>query len=241
MPPSPFESFKSSLKAFFNTDIVSDLVVACEGREFKVHRLILCAHSKYFAKQLNGPWKESSEKLITIKDFDSSVVEAMLYFMYNFNYTNTSGSSTMVFDAQVYQIADKYDFEALKCHAKDRFGDAIDQSWNMDDFPLAVTVVYTTTPAEDRGLRDLVVETSHWNIDSLITRDDFCEMLRNVPDFAADLVPFLCGKLTMGVKGYNCPGCSRLVHFKFNGSIGYCPECGSKRSDWSSNEANSQP
>ncbi|KIL88490.1 hypothetical protein FAVG1_08571 [Fusarium avenaceum] len=191
-PPQPFETerFNTSLKNYFNNDNLSDAIVRCEGSEFKVHRLILSCHSEYFAKQLEGPWKESLERAIDITDFDPTVVEAMLHFMYKFHYTNVSGVSAMVFDAQVYQIADKYGVHALKTYAKDKFGTAIKAGWSMDDFPVAINVVYTTTPLNDRGLRDLAVEMSHMNLDELTSRDDFCATLRTTPDFAADLVPF---------------------------------------------------
>ncbi|KAH7110417.1 BTB/POZ protein [Dactylonectria estremocensis] len=75
MPRQLFESFQSSLKEYYNTEILSDAVISCEGQEFKVHRLILSIHSQYFAKELNGPWKEASDKKIEIRDFDAGVVE----------------------------------------------------------------------------------------------------------------------------------------------------------------------
>ncbi|KAK7419839.1 hypothetical protein QQZ08_010673 [Neonectria magnoliae] len=165
------------MASYYNTDVLSDVVVACDGQEFKVHGVILSAHSKYFATALNGSWKESSEKKIKIKDFDASVVEAMLRFMYTFDYTNTYSTSTMVYDAQVYQIADKYDVLALKENSKAKFGVAITTGWSMDDFPLAITVVYESTPSADRGLRDLVVETSRKNIDKLLGHDGFMGVL----------------------------------------------------------------
>ncbi|KAK2923362.1 hypothetical protein FoTM2_016885 [Fusarium oxysporum f. sp. vasinfectum] len=57
----------------------------------------------------------------------------------------------MAYDAQVYQIADKYDVSTLKTHAKGKFGIAIATGWNMDDFPVAISVVYESTPSIDRG------------------------------------------------------------------------------------------
>lgn len=70
----------NAVASYYNTGALSDVVVACDDQEFKVHGVILSAHSKYFATALNGNWKESSEKKIEIKDFDASVVEAMLRF-----------------------------------------------------------------------------------------------------------------------------------------------------------------
>ncbi|KAF9776116.1 hypothetical protein IL306_005749, partial [Fusarium sp. DS 682] len=187
MAPQGVEAFLTSLKEYYNTDALSDVTVACDGQEFKAHRIILSTHSKCFAKALNGDWKvghipvvenapligfkESSERKIDIKDFDPSVVEAMLRFIYSFDYTNTYGTSTMVFDAQMYQIADKYDIPALKAESKNKFDLAVTTGWSMDDFPITVTVVYQSTPAEDRGLRDIVVETARKNIDELLKKD----------------------------------------------------------------------
>ncbi|KAM0229761.1 hypothetical protein ACHAPO_009835 [Fusarium lateritium] len=173
---------------------MSDAVITCEDKVFKVHRVLLSAHSKYFEKALNGLWKETTESKIEIKDFEPDVVEAMLFFIYSFDYDAASDSSSMVFDAQVYQIADKYDIPALKTCSKEKFTSAITASWNTDDFPIAVSVVYSTTPLEDRGLRDLVVDIAQKNIDTLVGRDGFSELLRKTADFAADLIPFLCGK-----------------------------------------------
>ncbi|SCO91198.1 uncharacterized protein FRV6_15326 [Fusarium oxysporum] len=194
MTPQGLEEFPSSLKEYYNKDALSDVTITCDGQEFKAHRVIISAHSKCFAKALNGDWKESSERQIDIKDFDASVVEAMLRFMYSFDYSNIYGTSTMVFDAQMYQIADKYDIPALKAQSKNKFDVAVTTGWSMDDFPLAITVVYESTPPEDRGLRDLVVQTARKNIDKLLGHDGFCELIRMTPDFAADLIPFLCVK-----------------------------------------------
>ena len=114
--------------------------------------------------------------------------------MYSFDYTNVVGTSSMVYDAQVYQIADKYDIPALKTHSMGKFDTAINTGWSMDDFPLAVGVVYGSTPSEDRSLRDSTLKTSCTNIDKLLQHDGFHKLLRETPDFAADLIPILCDR-----------------------------------------------
>jgi hypothetical protein len=208
MAPKGFEKFLSSLNDdYFNTGTFSDVVIVCEDQEFKVHRLVLACHSKYFEAQLNGNWKESIERRIEIQDFDPGIVESMLRYMYSFNYNNTRGHSSMVYDAQVYQIADKYDIPTLKEYSKDRFCTAITTGWNMDEFPLAINVVYESTPAEDRGLRDLVVETSLLHLDTLLNRDGFGNVLRTNADFSADLIPFLSPKTSIK----ECSSCHKRI------------------------------
>ncbi|KAL9566570.1 hypothetical protein ACKAV7_009485 [Fusarium commune] len=152
MAPQGVEGFLASLKEYYNTDALSDVTVTCDGQVFKAHRIILSAHSKCLAKALNGSWKESSEGNIDIKDFEPNVVDAMLRFVYSFEYNNAEGTPPIVFDAHMYQIADKYDIAALKTESKNN----------------SANLVYVSTPSEDRGLRDIVVETASENIDQLV-------------------------------------------------------------------------
>ena len=76
------------------------------------------AHGKFVrisrAQNHADKFKESFERMIYIEDFDENVVEAMVDFRYSFDYTDAPDSPVMVFNAQVYQIADKYDISALK-------------------------------------------------------------------------------------------------------------------------------
>ncbi|EXK33757.1 hypothetical protein FOXG_02915 [Fusarium oxysporum f. sp. lycopersici 4287] len=229
MAPQGVEEFLASLKEYHNSDALSDVIVTCDGQEFKAHRVILSAHSKCFTKALNGDWKESSERKIDIKDFDPSVVEAMLRFIYSFEYSNTYGTSSMVFDAQMWQIADKYDIPALMAESKKKFEIAVTTGWSMDDFPMAVTIVYDSALP---GLRDIVVETASNNIDKLICKDGFCELMRATPHFTADLIPCLCGKSSGSVHQYKCPSCSNRFWGEFSGGSYYCPCCSNRRSDW---------
>jgi speckle-type POZ protein len=140
----------------------------------------------------------------------------------------------MAYDAQVYQIADKYDVSTLKTHAKGKFGIAIATGWNMDDFPVAISVVYESTPSTDRGLRDLVMGTSRRNIDKLLGHDGLREIIRKSPDFAADLIPSLCGKLS--AQRYECPSCDHQFRGDFSGKHYHCPSCSQQRSDWDSHQ-----
>ncbi|KAG5660087.1 hypothetical protein KAF25_003609 [Fusarium avenaceum] len=231
MAGNPSDSFLEKLKSYSNNESFSDIVICYEDTEFKAHTVILSCHSEYFAKQP----KESIEKVIHIIDFDSSVIEAMLHFIYHFEYTNESKESAMVFHAKVYQIADKYGIFVLKEHAKQKFRTAVKVDWSTEDFSIAIELVYTTTPPEDRGLRDLIVETSNANLEKLISRDGFCEALRTTTDFAADLVPFTCGKGSGQIHCYRCPSCGR--NFQFDDPkrhTRYCPRCGWEYSRWDS-------
>jgi speckle-type POZ protein len=165
----------------------------------------------------------------------------MLNFMYLFDYNASSGdqarASPMIFNAKVYSIADKYDVMALKSQAKEKFEKAAKSCWNMEDFPPAISEVYSSTPATDRGLRGLVVEISCTHIDALLARQDFRNVLEETVGFAADVTQFMAADVTQllasNFKEYKCPNCGN--HWKAvlsGGSTYYCVRCGGSRANW---------
>ncbi|EGU88216.1 hypothetical protein FOXB_01266 [Fusarium oxysporum f. sp. conglutinans Fo5176] len=185
MGSKPLEAFGASLK---------DVVIRCNGQEFAVHSLVLFCHSDYFKMQLTGPWK-SQDKIIEIKDFAVDVVEAMIRFVYSFEYDVPADTSAMIFHAKVYQIGDKYGIETLKKQALNKFKDVFVEAEVTADYAndLAdtITVVYTTTPPVDRGLRVIVVESSYDDLEELMPETSFKEGLVRNGDFSADLISFI--------------------------------------------------
>jgi speckle-type POZ protein len=153
----------------------------------------------------------------------------MLRFIYSFEYSNTYGTSSMVFDAQMWQIADKYDIPALMAESKKKFEISVTTGWSMDDFPLAVAVAYESVLP---GLRDIAVETASKNIDELIGKDGFCELIRTAPHFTADLIQFVCGKSSGFRTQYECPSCKKRFRGEFSGELRYCPCCSRHQPDW---------
>jgi hypothetical protein len=173
--------------------------------------------------------KESSERVIDITDFDPDVVEAMITFMYYFNYEPVADTSAMIFHAKVYQIGDKYGIKALKICVTGKFRAAVESCWNTDDFPTAITLVYATTPSEDMGLRDSIVEITFKNFESLKSQTGFCKSLRKVSDFGFDLACFLYSKRRPETRRFECPDCYRSSDLSSpNHSPSYCPRCGFK-------------
>ncbi|KAK3356342.1 BTB/POZ protein [Lasiosphaeria hispida] len=216
---------------YFDVATFSDAVIRVGEKEFKTHRLILSSHSTFFSKMCTGNWKEADSGVITLEEVDDAVVEAMIHFMYYFDYNNTQVISSMVFNAQVYSLADKYVIPTLKNLAKEKFQAAIKTGWGMDDFPTAVAEVYNSTPEGDRGLRDLVLEISGTNIKTLVQNGGFRNILRETPAFATDII--VSGAVKSGQKTYRCPNCAENIQVEWShGGYYYCIHCGNRRSDW---------
>lgn len=138
--------------------------------------------------------KESKDKIIEITDFDKDVVEAMLRFVYSFNYDVPPNTPPMIFHAKVYQIGDKYGIETLKKQALNNFKPVVENvevtTEYATDLADAITTVYTTTPPGDRGLRDIVINRSYWKLRQLMGEESFKESLSMNGDFSADLVSY---------------------------------------------------
>jgi hypothetical protein len=72
---------------------------------------------------------------------------------------NATERSNFILHAKLYALAEKYCIEGLKHTALEKFKVDATVCWKSTDFLLAARVVYTSTPDQDRPMRDLVVET----------------------------------------------------------------------------------
>ncbi|KAE8368636.1 BTB/POZ protein [Aspergillus caelatus] len=226
----------ASIKRFFISSDFSDLTICTADQEFKVHRLIVCGQSAYFSRLFKANWTESVDNKIQLSSDDPRAVEAMIHFMYGFEY-DSSGSdlgrvSPMLFNINVYQVADKFGVPQLKQKAKDKFETIARTCWDMDDYPIAISEAYQRTHKEDRGLRDILVSISREHLDKLLENEDFRTVLEEVLGFAADLVQHPTGN--NGVTKYRCPSCKLKWMLESSAGSNYmCPKCGSQYS-WNS-------
>ncbi|KAF4430520.1 Kelch 8 [Fusarium acutatum] len=241
MEPKPIEAFGASLQGYYNNKFLSDAVIRCNGQEFALHSLVLFCHSDYFKKQLTGPWKESEDKIIDIKDFEANIVEAMLRFVYSFDYDVPPDTPPMIFQAKVYQKGDKYRIETLKKHSLDKFKSVTKEAEvtteYASDLADAITTAYTTTPPEDRGLRDIVMQSSYKVFDELMGNESFREGLAMNGDLSADLLKLLTSQRDRGdTSECKCFGCKTTflriespgdqLGFFHGPSPAICPVCG---------------
>lgn len=94
------------------------------------------------------------------------------------------------FHAQIYSIGDYFQISGLKATAQRYFGDALKCVRSRYAFYVTVEGVYSSTPASDRGLRDMVVKFVMRNPQRMRSGDEpmlYHGLLRDVPEFAIDL------------------------------------------------------
>lgn len=64
----------------------------------------------------------------------------------------------LLLHAKMYEIADKYDISGLKMLAREKFRRSCVQYWDNEVFVPAFEYALSTTPDEDQGLRETLIE-----------------------------------------------------------------------------------
>ncbi|KAF5594762.1 speckle-type POZ [Fusarium pseudocircinatum] len=78
-----FEMLGKSLFKLYESEMYSDLKIACGWDIHKVHKAIVCPRSTFFTAACNGNFKEGLENMIHLPDDDPVVVREMVYYLYN--------------------------------------------------------------------------------------------------------------------------------------------------------------
>ena len=95
---------------------------------------------------------------------------------------------SLVINAQVYIIADKYDVQELKEQAAAKYKEVLPRSWNSSAFTDSARMIYENTPETDRTLRNVIVQGASENAKKLLDRGEFIDLLKSHGALAADIL-----------------------------------------------------
>ncbi len=90
--------------ALRDEEFLTDFVVVVGEKEFKVHRVILAAHSPVFKKMFETEMREQKEGRVVLDDATPDVIEELLTYMYTGELPNL-----MELKEERFQAADKYE------------------------------------------------------------------------------------------------------------------------------------
>lgn len=93
-----------------NAPTLSDFTIVCGNRSWEVHRVILHLHSSVLGKACGGTFQEAHTATIDLSEDPEIAVEAMVEYMYNFDYDvcfSLSKTPTLSAHVEVAIIADK--------------------------------------------------------------------------------------------------------------------------------------
>lgn len=138
-----------------------------------------------------------------MNDDEPSIVDKMMIYLYTLDYDDHRSSSlakpaeakvtaydpaSLLVNAKVYIIAEKYEIEALKKLACTKYGEVLPNTWNTSIFSESASHLYENTVETDRMLRDVIVQGASDNVKNLLDRGEFVEMLKSHGDIATEIM-----------------------------------------------------
>jgi len=116
----------------------------------------------------------------------------MIQYLYHLEYDlpdfeDSLEKAVLVFHAEMYSLADKYNIRGMKAFAQDHFQNRAKGNCRVKEFPTAIRTVYKTTVDEDRGLRDVVVDMFSMNMD-LLDWPEIKEAVKDTAELAFELL-----------------------------------------------------
>ncbi|KAB8294955.1 hypothetical protein EYC80_006908 [Monilinia laxa] len=99
-----------------------------------------------------------------------------------------STPSSLLFNAKVYIIADKYMIPALKDLANEKCLRGVEAHWNTPEFSKVAELLWENTAESDKMLRDAVLTAAAAHSDGLLDRGEFVEFMSGHGDFAVEVM-----------------------------------------------------
>ncbi|OJD32263.1 btb poz domain protein [Diplodia corticola] len=224
----------------FSDKKYTDLVVKCKGREYNVHRIVVCSQCAFFdnACKPDSPFVEARTGVIDLSEDPPELVEVLLAYFYiqdiplHENVRLKEGRKTRFF-ASVYAMAEKYRVAGLKLRAWAAFHDYLNAGeWQSPHFVKTIAFVWELTPEKDMGLRHAVLSAVapqlHWFTSRYAPH--FEEDMDALETFWDDLARYR--KAFPDLERRFCPSCLSQVALEVRpAGLSKCPACGLEHSE----------
>lgn len=170
-------------------DRFTDYTLVCQGREFKVQRFVLHVQSKGFAAALAGSVKDGK---MEIKDTEADVLQAMLDWMYTFDYDPPESASKLVFHLKVYELANRYGAARLVGASLEHFEmECEGDEWWIPELAQAVRFLENDNKKDMMGharLRGILLATVKSKLTQLVYSDEFADLVSEFKVLNVDLL-----------------------------------------------------
>ncbi|KAI7282061.1 hypothetical protein KC345_g3723 [Hortaea werneckii] len=181
----------------------SDLTIECEGRVFKVHKLIVSTRSPVLARAIANGFQESQTNVIKHSQHDADTMERMIAYIYKGDYqlplapnvtvpNNMPGASgtanelaitgsnaRLIVHARVYALADYYDVQGLGDVALQRFRQDM-QGLVIGGFIYVLREINEIVSKDDTRLRGTIHDIYFRNIDKFANDGSFMTALASL-------------------------------------------------------------
>ena len=143
--------------------------------------------------------------MISLEDTQPVILEAVLKHLYGLNYSSSKqeGTSTARFHAEIFEAGAYFQLPVLQESAARNFESALKDATEPAVMRSTALYVYLNTSDQDRRLRDHILTKIHNDaklfFDNHLKEDlEVVEVLREIPQFAADLMRVRSGGLKLG-------------------------------------------
>ncbi|EHK24280.1 uncharacterized protein TRIVIDRAFT_54366 [Trichoderma virens Gv29-8] len=166
----------------------SDLTLVCQGKEFKIHKVVACPQSPVFSAAVSGEFKESQTGVIEIELFDSETVRRMVEFLYTGNYDcnqpQEQNTDTLT-HVRVNAIADYYGIHRLTLLANQKIQQVYQDKWNAKAFLASTREALDNTG--DKKLHSVMALLAAQHLEELMASSKMADL---VGDFAAEVLRY---------------------------------------------------
>jgi len=104
---------------------------------------------------------------------------------------DVSHKSPLEVNADMYILADKYDLQQLKDLSASKYQKIAPSSWDSPGFHKSVQTVYENTMDSDRLLRDIIVNVACDQVNGLLGRREFVDLLRSNGELSTDILELI--------------------------------------------------
>ncbi|PGH09790.1 hypothetical protein GX51_00477 [Blastomyces parvus] len=94
-------------------------------------------------------------------------------------------------NARLYAMGDKYGIESLRKCARvefDTWAAQVDVIEDINEFPAIINEVFSSTPSNDRGLRDIAVSLLVDNAGAALNSQELCNVLVQLPELLMEIL-----------------------------------------------------
>ncbi|KAH9205214.1 hypothetical protein DL95DRAFT_528942 [Leptodontidium sp. 2 PMI_412] len=172
--------------SLFNDTQYSDVTVYLGESKvpFAAHVVVLGTRCPYFDDMFRSGFKESTTKEISFEEDSPHALWRAFRYIYTGDYSDEP-SETLTLESDDLEL-----FKHLRV-----FERQLEQHWISDTLPDCVREVYSTTNNVDsNGMRIAVVNAVAAHKEELVQKRPFQDLIREVGDFAVDLVLKIAGK-----------------------------------------------
>ncbi|KUJ17730.1 uncharacterized protein LY89DRAFT_669023 [Mollisia scopiformis] len=100
----------------------------------------------------------------------------------------TNEACCLMFHVKMYVAGDKYDIPGLRTLVTEKYQHCVAEYWNSTTFSHAALHLWDNTVESDRQLRNVVIQAAHDNLDELLDRGEFRDLMQSRGDFCFDIV-----------------------------------------------------